>query len=66
LLFAVLMYRSAPESGTTSPASEADDEGWIGAGTVEVLGVELPSSLATFLGIFSMMAFGEWGTKRSS
>ncbi|MCS3642965.1 TMEM165/GDT1 family protein [Salinibacter ruber] len=63
LLFAVLMYRSAPESGTTSPASEADDEGWIGAGTVEVLGVELPSSLATFLGIFSMMAFGEVGDK---
>jgi putative Ca2+/H+ antiporter (TMEM165/GDT1 family) len=63
LLFAVLMYRSAPEDGTISPEAEMDDDGWIGSGTVEVLGVELPSSLATFLGVFSMMAFGEVGDK---
>jgi putative Ca2+/H+ antiporter (TMEM165/GDT1 family) len=63
LLFAVLMYRSAPDDGSISSESAPEANRWIGSGTVEVLGVEIPGSVATFLGIFAMMAVGEVGDK---
>jgi putative Ca2+/H+ antiporter (TMEM165/GDT1 family) len=61
-LFGAMLYRSAPVDGET-PAEP--DGGFRDAGErdIEVLGVALPDTLATFLGIFSMMAVGEVGDK---
>ena len=62
LLFAAMLYRSAPREGLDD-ARNPDGHGLLGDGRTTLLGVPLPSSVATFLGIFSMMAFGEVGDK---
>ena len=61
-LFGVMLYRSAPEPGT-EPA--ATDGGYAAFDDYEitVFGYEFPPAIATFLGIFSMMAVGEFGDK---
>jgi putative Ca2+/H+ antiporter (TMEM165/GDT1 family) len=62
VLFGALLYRSAPADGEAR--SEPDGGfGTAGERDVEVLGTALPDRLATFLGIFSMMAVGEVGDK---
>jgi putative Ca2+/H+ antiporter (TMEM165/GDT1 family) len=66
LLFAVLLYRSAPKPDAT-PAET--DGGMLGPGTgeldvrVPVVGWKVPNVLGGFLPIFAMMAFGEFGDK---
>jgi putative Ca2+/H+ antiporter (TMEM165/GDT1 family) len=67
LLFGVMLYRSAPRAGenpteTDGGLGERIDER-VGEPDVELLGRELPGSVATFLGIFSLMALGEVGDK---
>lgn len=63
LLFGLLLLRSAPAPDSGSRATETDG----GFDSVErelsVLGFDLPERVATFLGIFSMMAVGEFGDK---
>ncbi|MFB6122942.1 MAG: TMEM165/GDT1 family protein [Haloferacaceae archaeon] len=63
LLFAVLLFRSAPDHGVPAEA----DGGVTGlADDVEfpsVLGYEIPERFGGFLPIFAMMAFGEFGDK---
>jgi putative Ca2+/H+ antiporter (TMEM165/GDT1 family) len=61
-LFGVMLYRSAPAEGE-APTETDGGFGDAGERDIEVLGVELPDTLATFLGIFSMMALGEVGDK---
>jgi len=63
LLFAVMLYRSAPRDGETPSETDGDAGRFLGEGDAEVLGIQLPEATATFLGIFSMMAFGEVGDK---
>jgi putative Ca2+/H+ antiporter (TMEM165/GDT1 family) len=62
LLFAGMLYRSAPREGLND-ARDPDGHGVLGDGPATVLGIQVPPSVATFLGIFSMMAFGEVGDK---
>jgi len=63
LLFGVLLLRSAPAPDADPQATETDG----GFGSIErelsVFGVQLPERVATFLGIFAMMAVGEFGDK---
>jgi putative Ca2+/H+ antiporter (TMEM165/GDT1 family) len=64
LLFAVLLYRSAPargadgvattDGGVDTPAADVD---------VSVFGHEVPDALGGFVPIFAMMAAGEFGDK---
>ncbi|MFB6249610.1 MAG: TMEM165/GDT1 family protein [Salinibacter sp.] len=63
LLFAGMLYRSAPRDEGLDDAHAPDGHGVLGEGSTTLLGVSLPSSVTTFLGIFSMMAFGEVGDK---
>lgn len=63
LLFGAMLYRSAPREEGLDEARNPDGHGGLGDDSTTVLGVPLPSSVATFLGIFSMMAFGEVGDK---
>ena len=66
LLFAVLLYRSAPAPGETADdlvadggvfETEASDPG------ISVFGYEIPPYLNGFVPIFAMMAVGEFGDK---
>jgi putative Ca2+/H+ antiporter (TMEM165/GDT1 family) len=63
LLFGLLLLRSAPARDSNPRATETDG----GLGSVEqelsVLGFDLPERVATFVGIFAMMAVGEFGDK---
>ena len=66
LLFAVLLYRSAPEPGT----DVAETDGGVLRGTgdrvdvyVPVVDRKVPDVLGGFLPIFAVMAFGEFGDK---
>jgi len=63
LLFGVMLYRSAPESGTAPTATDGGYTDFANGRDLSVAGHELPDSVATFLGIFSMMAVGEFGDK---
>ena len=63
LLFGVMLYRSAPESGTAPTATDGGYAEFAGEREFSLLGYDLPDSVATFLGIFSMMAVGEFGDK---
>ena len=63
LLFAGMLYRSAPRGDDAEAAREPGDSGVLGNGRTTILGVPVPSSVATFFGIFSMMAVGEVGDK---
>lgn len=63
LLFGAMLYRSAPREEGLDDARNPDGHGFLGDDPTTLLGVPLPSSVATFLGIFSMMAFGEVGDK---
>jgi putative Ca2+/H+ antiporter (TMEM165/GDT1 family) len=59
LLFAGLLYRSAPEDGETLA-----DGGQLADGPdVSLLGRQVPSAFGGFLPIFVMMAVGEFGDK---
>ena len=62
LVFAVLLYQSAPDGGTAS----ATDGGVVGATQVpdfELAGFTVGGPVGRFLSIFSMMAAGEFGDK---
>jgi len=64
LLFAYLLYRSAPDPGEGLP--EAQTDGGVAGMTGDaptVLGREVPQAFGGFLPIFSMMAVGEFGDK---
>jgi putative Ca2+/H+ antiporter (TMEM165/GDT1 family) len=62
LVFAVLLFRSAPESGQM-PAET--DGGLTDASDIDmtVFGREVPNAFGGFLPIFAMMAAGEFGDK---
>ncbi|WP_121822260.1 TMEM165/GDT1 family protein [Halostella salina] len=64
LLFAYLLYRSAPDPGEGFPEAQTDGgvAGFSGD-TPTVLGREVPQAFGGFLPIFSMMAVGEFGDK---
>jgi putative Ca2+/H+ antiporter (TMEM165/GDT1 family) len=64
-LFAVLLYRSTPEAGTTPTQTDggALDPGGDLRVRVPGLGWRVPNALGGFLPIFAMMAFGEFGDK---
>jgi len=64
LLFAVLLFRSAPASGEELTAST--DGGGVAAVedlTIPVVDVEVPQKLGGFVPIFLLMATGEFGDK---
>jgi putative Ca2+/H+ antiporter (TMEM165/GDT1 family) len=63
LLFGVMLYRSAPDDGTVPAATDGGYADFAGDRDISVFGYELPQTVATFLGIFSMMAVGEFGDK---
>ena len=63
LFFGVMLYRSAPESGRVPTATDGGYAEFTHGQDISVLGYDLPESVATFLGIFSMMAVGEFGDK---
>jgi len=64
-VFAVLLYRSAPETGETPAATEGGLLATSGELEVELPGTdrEVPDALGGFLPVFVMMAAGEFGDK---
>lgn len=62
LFFAGVLYRSAPTE-KVSAADRDERRALLGDRITEVLGVALPKSVVTFLGIFALMAAGEVGDK---
>jgi putative Ca2+/H+ antiporter (TMEM165/GDT1 family) len=62
LFFAGMLYRSAPTE-EVSAARQDNRPIRFGERVTEALGVALPKSVVTFLGIFAMMAVGEVGDK---
>ena len=62
LLFGVLLYRSAPTEGSMPTKTDGGYADFTGT-DITAFGRELPDSVTTFLGIFSMMAVGEFGDK---
>ncbi|WP_137287047.1 TMEM165/GDT1 family protein [Halorussus salinisoli] len=62
LVFAVLLYRSAPEAGEV-PAETDGGVTETGDLDVSVLGRRVPDAFGGFLPIFAMMAAGEFGDK---
>lgn len=63
LLFGYMLYRSAPEENGMPATTDGGYTGFADERDAELLGWELPQALTTFLGIFSMMAVGEFGDK---
>ncbi|MFC7133715.1 MULTISPECIES: TMEM165/GDT1 family protein [Salinibaculum] len=63
LVFAVMLYRSAPAEGGTATTTDGGYTEFAGNREYSIGGFELPQSVATFVGIFSMMAVGEFGDK---
>jgi len=67
LLFAILLYRSAPAGGDPEHVDPAATDGGIGSlnGDFEptVFGREFPDAFGSFVPIFAMMAAGEFGDK---
>jgi putative Ca2+/H+ antiporter (TMEM165/GDT1 family) len=66
LLFGVMLYRSAPQSDGADGSPAETDGGVTGDLTerdIAVFGQQLPAPVATFVGIFSLMAVGEVGDK---
>ena len=67
LVFAVLLYRSAPEGGDPEHVDAATTDGGVTSLSTEfeprVFGRELPDALGGFVPIFAMMAVGEFGDK---
>nr|WP_157512210.1 TMEM165/GDT1 family protein [Halapricum sp. CBA1109] len=62
-VFAVLLFRSAPEAGERSVATDGGNLGVEKDLDVTVLGYEVPDALGGFVPIFAMMAAGEFGDK---
>jgi putative Ca2+/H+ antiporter (TMEM165/GDT1 family) len=66
-VFAVLLYRSAPESVDSERVDPATTDGGIAALSDDfqptVFGREVPDALGGFVPIFAMMAAGEFGDK---
>ncbi len=63
LVFGLMLYRSAPADDEIPAETDGGFGSSAGERDIEILGVQLPDTLATFLGIFSMMAVGEFGDK---
>ena len=67
LVFAILLYRSAPGGGEPERVDPTATDGGIAALSGEfqptVFGREVPDALGGFLPIFAMMAAGEFGDK---
>ncbi|WP_435062913.1 TMEM165/GDT1 family protein [Halobaculum sp. EA56] len=65
LAFAVLLVRSAPESGAGPHAAEPDGGQVLSGvdGSVSLFGREISGRVGSFLSIFAMMAAGEFGDK---
>jgi putative Ca2+/H+ antiporter (TMEM165/GDT1 family) len=63
LAFGVLLYRSAPAPTGSTAETDGGLDAVVDGRSIELLGGRLPESVATFLGIFSMMAAGEVGDK---
>jgi putative Ca2+/H+ antiporter (TMEM165/GDT1 family) len=64
LLFAVLLYRSAPDSGESPTETDGGTSSIARTGVdVTVFGREVPNYLGGFVPIFAMMAVGEFGDK---
>ncbi|WP_302080456.1 TMEM165/GDT1 family protein [Salinibaculum rarum] len=63
LLFGVMLYRSAPADGNVPTTTDGGFTELADGGELSVFGVDLPKPVATFVGIFSMMAVGEFGDK---
>jgi putative Ca2+/H+ antiporter (TMEM165/GDT1 family) len=62
-VFAVLLFRSAPESGERSVATDGGTLGVEKDLDVTILGYEVPDALGGFVPIFALMAAGEFGDK---
>ncbi len=63
LLFGLLLLRSAPAPGSEPRTTETDGGFDSIDRELSVFGFKLPERAATFLGIFAMMAVGEFGDK---
>jgi len=63
LLFGVLLLRSAPAPDAGPRATETDGGFESLERDLSAFGYDLPERVATFLGIFAMMAVGEFGDK---
>jgi len=64
LAFALLLYRSAPESGTSVGGDDPSlTDGGVDLGASTFLGHDVPDRFGSFLPIFAMMATGEFGDK---
>ena len=63
LLFGVLLLRSAPAPDADPRATETDGGFESLERDLSAFGYDLPERVATFLGIFAMMAVGEFGDK---
>ena len=63
LLFGLLLLRSAPAADAGGSTAETDGGFDSLERDLSVFGVDLPDRVATFLGIFGMMAVGEFGDK---
>ncbi|MEF8784685.1 MAG: TMEM165/GDT1 family protein [Haloarculaceae archaeon] len=62
-LFGVMLYRSAPSEGNVPATTDGGFAELEDGRDISLLGVDLPKSVTTFVGIFSMMAVGEFGDK---
>jgi len=62
-LFAVLLWRSTPEAGSETPATDGGTVDPAENLDVTLLGREVPNAFGGFLPIFAMMAAGEFGDK---
>jgi len=60
LVFGAMLYRSAPDGNPRETDGGFDDAAEL---DIEVPGLDLPDAVGTFLGIFSLMAAGEFGDK---
>jgi putative Ca2+/H+ antiporter (TMEM165/GDT1 family) len=63
LFFAVLLFRSAPDAGESIATTDGGFSDFSDRLQLSVGGWKLPETVTTFLGIFSMMAVGEFGDK---
>jgi putative Ca2+/H+ antiporter (TMEM165/GDT1 family) len=62
-LFGVMLYRSAPSDGSVPTTTDGGFTELADGREISLFGIDLPKSVTTFVGIFSMMAVGEFGDK---
>jgi putative Ca2+/H+ antiporter (TMEM165/GDT1 family) len=63
VVFGYMLWQSTPEDGNTPAATDGGYAQMAADRDITILGYQVPDRLATFGGIFSMMAVGEFGDK---